>query len=239
MRITEDIINELQTDDGHLGEIKFSSEINKLPRREGTIDILKKLGISNVIHVGCCGHLSNIEKQIKNNMHFHMMLTENFDNVIGFDISEDAIEYLSSFNVSGIYANDFVEEVDRVKAIIDETFDGSPYTILLPEVIEHISDPVSFLKKIVLQYGKQQNRIVISVPNAYGFGRICNVAIKNRESINMDHKYMFTPTTILKVMCMAGIMPEEIQFLDLYKYSRIFKKPVLSNTIVVSGRFKI
>ena len=48
---------------------------------------------------------------------------------------------------------------------------------------------------------------------------------------------MFTPTTILKVMCMSGIIPEEIQFFDLYKYSRMFKKPFLGNTIVTVGRF--
>ncbi len=120
---------------------------------------------------------------------------------------------MKSFYVADIYAYDFVNEADKTKSIIDRTFNNEPYTILLPEVIEHIPDPVSFLKKVVSLYGRQQNKIVISVPNAYGFGRICNIALKNRETINMDHKYMFTPVTILKIMCVADMIPEEIHFL--------------------------
>ncbi len=76
MKITESIINELKTDDGHLGQISFKPEINKLPRREGTIEILKNLGISNIIHVGCCGHMANIKRQIESETHFHVMLTK-------------------------------------------------------------------------------------------------------------------------------------------------------------------
>lgn len=34
---------------------------------------------------------------------------------------------------------------------------------------------------------------------------------------------MFTPTTILKTMFVSGIIPKRIEFLDLYKYSKIKK----------------
>lgn len=237
MIINDSIIKELQTDDGHMGEISFLPEVTPLSRREGTIEILKKMGIANIIHIGCCGHLHNIKKQIENNTHFHKMLSQSFKKVIGFDIEEKAIGYLSSFGVNDIYAKNFVEDAEEVGKIISEKFNDEPYIVLLPEVLEHIANPVQFLEKITEHHGKNKNKILISVPNAYGFGRVCDALFHNRECINMDHKYMFTPTTILKVMCMAGITPEEIWFLDLYKYSRIFKKPMLGNTIVTVGRF--
>ena len=49
---------------------------------------------------------------------------------------------------------------------------------------------------------------------------------------------MFTPTTILKTMFVSGIIPKRIEFLDLYKYSKIFKKSMLGNTIVVVGEIE-
>ncbi|GFI17973.1 hypothetical protein IMSAG249_02154 [Lachnospiraceae bacterium] len=237
MIIDDRIINELQTDDGHMGEISFLPEVTALSRREGTIEILKRMGAANIIHIGCCGHFHNIKRQMENNSHFHALLIQNFKKVIGFDIEEKAIKYLTSFGINDIYAKNFVEDVTEVDKIICEKFGNEPYIVLLPEVLEHIANPVQFLEKIKAHHGKDENKILISVPNAYGFGRVWDALFHNRESINMDHKYMFTPTTILKVMCMSGIIPEEIQFFDLYKYSRIFKKPFLGNTIVTVGRF--
>lgn len=237
MKISKELLEELLTDDGHIGSIKYAPDTEKLARREGTIELLKRMNAGNVIHIGCCGHLHNIKKQMEDGTHFHGMLNKTFKKVIGFDINAEAVDYLSTFGISDIYANDFVEEKEKVREIIEKTFGTEEYTILLPEVLEHTYNPVEFLTKIKNYYGNEKNKILITVPNAYGFGRVRDALLHNTESINMDHKYMFTPTTIMKVMCMAGIMPEEIHFLDLYKYSKIFKKPVLGNTIVVIGKF--
>lgn len=235
MKISQELLKELMTDDGHMGTVKYSPDIEKLPRREGTIALLKKMGAENIIHIGCCGHVHNIQKQMESETHFHVMLTNIFKRVIGFDINTEAVDYLSTFGVQDIYAHNFVEETDKVSQIIKSAFGEQGYTILLPEVLEHIPNPVDFLEKIKKYHGKGNNKLLITVPNAYGFGRVRDALLRNEESINMDHKYMFTPTTILKVMCMAGITPQEICFLDLYKYSKIFKKPVLGNTIIVIG----
>lgn len=238
MIIDEKLLNELKTRDGHMGTIPFLPEVTNLARREGTIQILKEMKAVNIVHIGCCGHFHNIKKQMENRSHFHAMLIQNFKNVIGFDIEEKSVEYLSSFGIEDIYGKDFIEDTEEVKEIIAKKLGDEPYVILLPEVLEHIPNPVYFLEKIAENYGSGQNKILISVPNAYGFGRVRDALLHNREVMNMDHKYMFTPTTILKVMCVAGIIPEEIVFLDLYKYSRIFKKPMLGNTIVAAGRFE-
>ena len=238
MVIDKNIIKELQTDDGHMGKISFLPEVTTLARREGTIEILKKMETVNIIHIGCCGHFHNIKEQIENHSHFHSMLVDSFQRVIGFDIDKKSVDYLSSMGISDVYAQNFVDDTVEVSAIISSKFGDEQYVILLPEVLEHIPNPVFFLEKIVEHHGKKQNKILISVPNAYGFGRVRDALFHNCESINMDHKYMFTPTTILKVMCMAGITPEEIHFFDLYKYSRILKKPMLGNTIVTIGRFE-
>ncbi len=238
MKINESIRNELLTDDGHMGTVHFDPKYTALPRKEGTIQMLKSMNVKNIIHIGCCGHLCNIKKQMESHSHFHSMLIRSFDKVIGFDINKEAVDYLLSFHITDVYAMDFVQEHETVSEIIGRVFGTEPYAILLPEVLEHIGNPVSFLSETVQYYGDPSNRLVISVPNAYGFGRVCDALFHNKEFINMDHKYMFTPATLLKVMCTAGIVPDELQFLDLYKYSKVFKKPMLGNTILASGYFQ-
>lgn len=238
MIITENITAELLTDDGHSGTIQYAFDCNLFDRKAGTINILKEMGIGNIIHIGCCGHLHNIKKQMEEHSHFHVMLTETFKNVIGFDINESAINYLQSFNVPHIYKADFIHDTKEISHIINEVFGNEPFIILLPEVLEHIPNPVSFLTEIAKHYGNESNKIVITVPNAYGFGRIRNILLRNKESINMDHKYMFTPTTLLKVMFVSNIQPINIHFFDLYKFSRLFKRPALGNTILSVGKFK-
>lgn len=237
MKISNDILAEILTDDGHNGIIRYSSECINLERRKGTIEILKNMHAKNIIHIGCCGHLQNIDQQIKSGIHFHVMLRDMANKVIGFDINEEAISRLSSYGVSDIYAKDILEDHDEISQIIKKSFGDEPFVILLPEVLEHIPNPVAFLTGISNYYGKQENRIVISVPSSLGFGRVCNALFHNSENINMDHKYMFTPTTILKVMSISGITPTDLEFFDLYKYSRIFKKPILGNTILTVGNF--
>lgn len=237
MIITEKIMNELLTDDGHMGTVQYTSEFNSYDRKRGTISTLKNLGAKNIIHIGCCGHLQNIQKQMENNAHFHVMLLNNFEKVIGFDINEEAVSYLSSSGIPHVYKKDFVNESQEIFPIINNVFKDEPYMILLPEVLEHISNPVTFLSETVKYYGKSENKIVITVPNAYGFGRVLDALLHNKEHINMDHKYMFTPTTLLKVMSTSNITPTDIYFFDLYRYSRVFKKPVLGNTILAVGKF--
>lgn len=60
--VDEKLLKELETEDGHMGKILFRKEINCLSRRQGTIEILKEVEGKNIIHVGCAGHLHNIEK---------------------------------------------------------------------------------------------------------------------------------------------------------------------------------
>ncbi len=234
MKIDQDLIKELQTDDGHMGEVTYDPGYQKLPRREVIINELKKMNIKNVVHIGCCGHLKNIKKQIENKTSLHMLLIQNFEKVIGFDINGEAVQFFSKY-AENIYARDVLKNSDEILSIIHDSFGEEPYVVLIPEVLEHTPNPVAFLEYIHKSYCRAEDKIVITVPNAYGFGRICDALFHNKECMNMDHKYTFTPTTLLKVMVEAGITPKELQFMDLYKYSKLFKKPICANTILAIG----
>ena len=188
MNISNELLEELLTEDGHSGKISFAPNEKYYTRREGTIELLRKVGYQNVVHVGCCGHLRNIDKQINSGTHFHENLLDNFDKVLGFDIYQEAIEKLASYHIPDIYSCDFVNDTEQALNIIQSAFGDEPYSILIPEVLEHIPNPVDFLDKVRKTYCGKGNKLIITVPNAYGFGRICEGLFHNSETINMDHK---------------------------------------------------
>ena len=125
MKIDQDLIKELQTDDGHMGEVTYDPGYQKLPRREVIINELKKMNIKNVVHIGCCGHLKNIKKQIENKTSLHMLLIQNFEKVIGFDINGEAVQFFSKY-AENIYARDVLKNSDEILSIIHASFGEEP-----------------------------------------------------------------------------------------------------------------
>ena len=79
------------------------------------------------------------------------------------------------------------------------------------EIVEHLNDPVSFLKTLKEKFKDKVDRIVVTCPNAMFYKNIIDFAQK-RERINTDHRYWFTPYTISKVMQCADIEVEEFSF---------------------------
>lgn len=93
--------------------------------------------------------------------------------------------------------------------------------IVLGEILEHVDNPVEFLEKILKNYGKNIKNILITVPNILSTGRILEIKKNNGEMINSDHRYWFSPYTLLKVTERAGIKIENsnIYFTDLYIFN--------------------
>ena len=77
-------------------------------------------------------------------------------------------------------------------------------------ILEHVGDPVSFLKGVKRNLGSNVERIIITVPNAYSAEHCSYVNGYGREVLNSDHKFWFTPYTLLKVMTEAGLTDLEL-----------------------------
>lgn len=234
MKITKEVKETLKTTDGH--SYKFNIDISRegIDRKNQMIKVLKKINCENIIHIGCCGHLNNIQRQLDNGTWFHDMLCDNFDNVIGTDINKEAIDFLINKGKKRVYARDaisdsvkLIEELER-KKISGET------AIILPEVLEHIDNPINFLKNLKERY--PNNYIIITVPNAFGTWVMKGTVIHNYELINSDHKYWFTPYTLIKNMAEAGIDVTDLMFCDWSIITKLLKKPILSNTLLALGK---
>jgi len=188
-----------------------------------------------VLHIGCCDHIELIKEKVAARGWLHGLITQVSEFTIGVDINPDAVERASEVSgltnmVAGDITSDYLIEV-----IKDNHFDIA----LFGEVVEHIPDPVSFLKKFRENYGANFEDIVITVPNAFRGGNIVGI-FKNKETINTDHRFFFTPFTIAKVALDAGFAPKEIRMASYQKAGRLKtmllnRKPLLAEDIIFIG----
>jgi hypothetical protein len=199
-----------------------------------------------IIHMGCADHVPIIKEKIEKGTWLHERLTKVAQKVEGVDVDADAIDYIkSNFNVHNIRCLDLVN--DPVPAdLAQESWDG----MIMGELLEHIDNPVSFLKAVNEKYRSCVDELVLTIPNALSLSNFYQATIKNVERINTDHRYWFTPYTIYKILGRAGYKPVNHEFASYYslnpekKVRNYFLKKVLENrpalrgNLIVVAKFK-
>ncbi len=159
-----------------------------------------------VVHIGCIDHLPVIDTKIKTGYWLHSILTDSAEKCVGFDINKEGIEKLrSNYGIDNVFYEDVAGTASET--ILKEKWDY----IILGEVLEHIDNPVDFLIKLKTNYSNVAKQIIITVPHIITRNAFKN-AKRGIECINTDHRYWFTPFTIMKVATMAGLNPKNIEF---------------------------
>lgn len=237
MKFNKDVLDFLKGTKFSNGlKVIISSPENNIPFRMNYIEKLVKG--KNIIHLGCLDHnITLIEQKIKQNIWFHKKLDECSNKCLGIDINRDGIEYIKKeLGYKNVICHDILEEKVN-KEIQNDNWDY----IILGEMLEHIDNPVKFLKMIGEKYADHIDKLIISVPNAMSFENFKH-AFKHIEFINSDHRYWFTPYTLGKVVTQAGLYIDSFQFCmahKLPKKNKRFKKylfnkyPVFRDTIVM------
>lgn len=191
----------------------------------------------SVIHIGCLDHIDLVEEKLKKNHWFHSRLTNIASECLGLDINKQGINFVrQKFGISNIYYGD-IESSEKVSTILSKHWDYA----IFGEIIEHLDNPVSFLRKFIQYYGSNVDKIIVTVPNVFKFGNISCIFL-NKEIINSDHRYWFTPYTIWKVIHRAGLSAEKIQMCrfvttgslrEKIKYFILAQFPLLNEIIVL------
>ena len=167
----------------------------------------------NVIHIGCSDHIPVIKQKISNNTWLHKLLTDNAKNCIGIDIDRESIEFIKKETE---YQNVFHGDIltDSFEGIEEKNWDY----VVFGEIVEHLDNPVNFLKVFKEKYGKNVSGFIITVPSIYNKAQLRNM-MHYKEIINSDHRFWFTPYTISKVLASAGYKPDKITYSNLQKLS--------------------
>ena len=222
--------------------VVIGKEKHEIISREKTIvDFIRD---KDVIHIGCSDHIQIIDSKIRDNIWLHKLITEKARKCIGIDIDKESIDYIKK---ELGYQNVFYGNIltDEFKDLKENKWDYAVFG----EIIEHLDDPVNFLKVFKAKYGENVSRFIITVPNIYNKRQFINM--KNyREVINSDHRFWFTPYTISKVLVSAGYNPEKLDYSNLQSLSiaDLLKRKIKKiagikpsypfyyfNTIIISG----
>ncbi len=193
---------------------------------------VEKCRNKRIIHLGCADHIELIDKKIAHNSYLHSKLISISNVCYGIDINHESIEYLQNkYNIPNLITFDIVSD-PLPKEIENLKFDY----LLIPDVIEHIGNPVIFLATIKDKLKHNVNEIILSVPNAFRINNFIN-AFKGREIINTDHRFWFTPYTLSKIAIDAGydINEMDLTFCEHGKLSRrnLFKRLLISKYFVL------
>jgi hypothetical protein len=195
-----------------------------------------------VIHLGCCDHYSIIKEKRENNIWLHDILVKNSKACCGIDIDKEAVAYLQNeLFVPDIYYCDATKEIpDYIKS------NGPWDTIIAGEILEHIDNPVLFLRGIKTTWKTCADEIVITVPNAFSYVNFRNTT-KNVEWNNPDHRYWFTPFTLGKICFESGLTPVEFFFVNkgnpesrrFFDHVRFLagRYPMLRSTLIMVCKF--
>jgi hypothetical protein len=179
-----------------------------IPRETAITELIKN---RNVIHIGCSDHIQVINEKIRTNTWLHKLITDNSKNCIGVDIDRESIGYIrNNLGYTNVFQGD----------ILTDSFDvfkqnGWDY-VVFGEIMEHIDNPVNFLKVFKSRFGENVERFIITVPSIYNKRQFSNM-LRYKEIINSDHRFWFTPYTISKIVAEAGYKPENITFSNLQK----------------------
>lgn len=185
------------------GRIRIESRV-PVPTR---VSLLRELVRGRtVLHLGSLDHLPLIEAKLKRHEWLHKELTVASRRCLGVDIDADALEY-----VKQEYGFDNIIDVDLLGPVDQRIASHHWDYAILGELLEHVDDPVGFLRDIIQKYSSCIGKLVITVPNALNVETF-RFAKRSLEVINTDHRYWFTPYTIAKVVTRAGAAIDEVLF---------------------------
>ena len=205
------------------GIISLDSQKSNILYRDDYL--LKITENKNILHLGFLDHLPLIDEKIKKGNWLHKKLMDNSDICYGIDINKEGIEYIQNkYNYDHLYAMNIITDVIP-EEILNTKFDY----LLIPDVIEHIGNPVEFLQSIKERFEDNVNKVILTTPNGFRLNNFLN-SFKNIEVINTDHRFWFTPFTLSKIVTDAGYVINNIGYFEHGKLSRrqIFRKFILS-----------
>lgn len=198
----------------------------------------------DVIHIGCSDHIPVIKQKISYNTWLHKLITDNAKNCVGIDIDKESINFIKKeLGYTNVYYGDIL--TDNFEALNGKKWDY----VVFGEIVEHLDNPVNFLKGFKERYGNSVSKFIITVPSIYNIHQFKNM-MNYLEIINSDHRFWFTPYTITKILVIAGYNPEKITYSNLQSLTvkeltiRKIKKLLgmkveypfyYFNTIIISG----
>jgi 2-polyprenyl-3-methyl-5-hydroxy-6-metoxy-1,4-benzoquinol methylase len=133
----------------------------------------------------------------------HNLIIDKASDVDGVDIEPAGIRKLKERGYS-VFPPEELKSKDKKYDII-----------VISDVIEHVNDPVAFLK-FYSGFLNKDGRILITTPNAHGIRNFTSIMFRNNYSVNSEHTLWLCPKTIMEVTVRAHLEFVDFYWLDEY-----------------------
>jgi hypothetical protein len=214
-------------------DFKLEAHSKAVARDDYLVDKLKG---KKVIHVGFVDHLPLIEQKINSNSWLHKKLDDVTELCLGIDINEEGVEFVkNNLGFQNVLALDILNN-----QLPGEYQHADWDYIILPDVIEHLGNPVEFLCHLKERFSTICSNLIVTTPNAFRYRNFL-YSMKNIEHINSDHRFWFTPYTLTKLFSDVNLKVRSIQLVEHRKLPRknfikkyfLNKYPFLRDTLVM------
>lgn len=182
------------------------SPLQPLPQLDGTVDRRQLLQDAarnrRVVHLGCVDDRLTVERFERGEL-LHAQLAAVASSLVGVDINADGIALLEE-RVPGRYLVADVERLDELDLPSDVEL------VVASELIEHLGNPLRFLKQLGRYLHRTEAHAIITTPNAYGWVGFLKMASRRREPTHPDHVLLYSPYTFAAALRGAGLELEHL-----------------------------
>ena len=171
--------------------------------RQSVLPVLRQiLAGKSIIHVGCADHLQLIDQKRAKGVWVHDQLLQVATRCLGIDINVQAVAYLKEkLGYQDIIVHDLTS-AELPASLVSQSWDF----MFMGDMLEHLDNPVAFLRQVHGLYKDRVQRLLISVPNAFSVQNFMFM-LNNQECINTDHRYWFSIFTLAKLLVLSGFTP--------------------------------
>jgi 2-polyprenyl-3-methyl-5-hydroxy-6-metoxy-1,4-benzoquinol methylase len=163
-----------------------------------------------VLHVGCVDAGLTRERLARGEL-LHQRLAAVAGELWGTDVDSDGVRLLHEHGVHRVLLLDLGSE-EPAPGLRDADFD----IIVLGEVLEHLADPGSMLRRLRELMQPGQTRLIVSVPNAFSLTTLSSL-VRGLESVHPDHNFYFSRTTLRSLLakCRLSVLEEYVYVFDV------------------------
>ncbi len=207
--------------------------LQPLPAKIGIVDNRKAYTVDfcrgkRVLHIGCVD-AGMMKKRIAENNYLHYQINEVAAKLVGIDIDAAGIELLKTagHNVERMNIENDQGGLARLTKDID--------AIVVPEVIEHLSNIGNFLDNL---YSSNFNGdILISTPNSFSY-RVARFLSRGVELVHPDHNCYYSLVTLTTLLNKHGfIIKRQLMYYwpGNDEFGRAYEKVLEKNPYLAEG----
>ncbi|AMM53538.1 class I SAM-dependent methyltransferase [Pyrococcus kukulkanii] len=170
-----------------------------------------------VLHIGACDYPYHLVRAEQGEL-LHQKLDQVAAELIGIDNNRQAINDLRRFGIDNIYFGDIEKD------IYDIDFENLNFDIiLLPDVIEHLTNPGLALLNIKRRFMEDNTKLIITTPNVFKWHNLRTI-ITGNEVVHPDHVFWPSYKTMKTLFERVGLKIEFFSYVMYGEYSKITKK---------------